>query len=209
MEETLSALSTLVEEGTVHHLGASTMAAWKLMKLSSTACEYDWAGIDVTQLPVNATLGNWKRYDGFDLHRYLEVWADQNFGVCPYPPLAGGFLTGKYERGSDDSADIVGPDGTRGSLLPEDFERKYLSERVWRVLKAVETVADEIDATPAQVALQWLIQYEGVPGGMVPIIGARTPNQIVENAGATEIDLTGAQLDRIDDARVERLTVGD
>lgn len=207
VKETLSTLSALVEEGTVHHLGASTMAAWQLTKLNVTAREHGWAGIDVTQPPVDATLNNWKRYDGFDLHRYLEVCTDQNLGVCPYSPLAGGFLTGKYERTGDDLTDISGPAEARGSLLPEDFERKYLSESAWRVLEAVEEIAIETDATPAQVALQWLIRQEDILGGMVPIVGARTPNQIIENARATELELTDAQRERIDEARGERLTI--
>ena len=208
VEETLATLDALVEEGKVNYLGASTMAAWQLATLDLTAEANDWAGFDVTQPPVDATLNNWKRYEAFDLNRYLEVCTDRELGVCPYSPLAGGFLTGKYERGSDDPTDVVGPEGSRGDLLPEAFDRKYLSESAWAVLSEMEAIADELDATPAQVAIRWVMDRE-IPGvgAMVPIVGARTSDQLAENAGAVDVELDDDHLDRIDEARGEAFAI--
>jgi aryl-alcohol dehydrogenase-like predicted oxidoreductase len=195
--ETLSTLHRLVEEGKVRHLGASTMVAWELAKLCYESEIHGWEKIAVTQPPVDATLQNWKRYDRFNLHRYLEVCKEQNLGVLPYSPLAGGFLTGKYDRGAEP------PAGSRKDMLTEDFQRKYLSEQAWEVLDVVREVADEADTTPARVALRWVMEQDQFPGGMVPITSVRTPDQLRDNLCAVDVSLSDDQLDRIDDARDE------
>ena len=120
--------------------------------------------------------------------------------MCPYSPLAGGFLTGKYERVGDGTYDVEAPDGSRGAL-DELFEDYYVSERGWKVLDEIRAIADEIDATPAQVALRWLIEHDEFT--CVPIVGARTTDQLDENLGATEIELSDDQFDRILDARYD------
>lgn len=195
ISETLTTLTRLVEEGKVRHLGASTMAAWELTELLWESDANGLESIDVVQPPVDATLQNWQRYERFDLHRYLEVCHKHDIGVVPYSPLAGGFLTGKYQR--DDDA----PEGSRLDLDPSNFERKYLSDRAWDVLDAVREVAKEVDATPAQVALRWVIEQDQFTGGMVPLTGARTAEQLQENVAAADLSLSATQLDRIDEAR--------
>ncbi|QLG60317.1 aldo/keto reductase [Halorarum salinum] len=199
VQETLTTLHQLVEEGKVRHLGASTMAAWELTELLWKADANGLESVAVTQPPVDATLQNWQRYERFDLHRYLEVCEKHDIGVLPYSPLAGGFLTGKYERDGD------APEGSRADLDPDTFERKYVSERAWDVLDAVRVVTDEADATAAQVALRWVMEQDQLPGGMIPLTGARTVDQLRENIGAVDLDLSRDQLDRIDEARGQPL----
>ncbi|EMA53185.1 aldo/keto reductase [Halococcus salifodinae] len=188
VEETLRTLNDLVREGKVNHLGASTMAAWKLTKALWKSDVEDLERFEVTQPLYHAAY-----YE--DVSDYLEVCADQELAVCPYSPLAGGFLTGKYERDGDS---VKSPDGSRGSF-DEFFDDYYVSERGWDVLDAVREVADEIDATPAQVALRWLIEREQFT--CVPIVGARTVDQLDENLGAVEISLSSDHHERIDAAR--------
>ena len=190
IEETLSALSGLVEEGKVHYLGASTMAAWKLTKALWTADAEGYRRFDVTQPLFHAAYRD-------DVVDYLDVCADQDLAVCPYSPLAGGFLTGKYER---EGGDVVGPEGSRGDI-DDSFEEYYVSERGWHVLDAIRTVAGEVDAPPAQVALRWLIDQDRFT--CVPIVGARTVDQIEENVGAVDVDLSTDQHDRISEARYD------
>jgi aryl-alcohol dehydrogenase-like predicted oxidoreductase len=176
IEETLSTLDGLVEEGKVNYLGASTMAAWQLTKALWKSDVNDYQRFDVTQPLFHA--GYYK-----DVEDYLDVCADQDLAVSPYSPLAGGFLTGKYERADpDDPKSVRAPDGSRGSF-DERFERFYLSERGWKVLDEIRAVADELDASPAQVSLRWLIQQRDFT--CVPIVGARTTEQLEENLGAT------------------------
>ena len=191
VEETLSTLNGLVEEGKVNYLGASTMAAWQLTKALWKSDANGWERFDVTQPLFHAAYRD-------DVVDYLDVCADQDLAVCPYSPLAGGFLTGKYERAGDGGVDA--PEGSRGDL-DEMFEDYYISERGWRVLEEVEAVADELDATPAQVALRWLMDQEKFT--CVPIVGARTADQLDENAGAADLDLSDDRHDRISEARYD------
>jgi aryl-alcohol dehydrogenase-like predicted oxidoreductase len=192
IEETMRVLSELVAEGRVHYLGASTMAAWKLTKALWTADVHDWPRFDVTQPLFHAGY-----YE--DVSEYLAVCADQDLAVCPYSPLAGGFLTGKYERADPEDPEAVrAPDGSRGSF-DDYFGDWYPSERGWRVLDAIREVAAEVDASPAQVALRWLADYDEAT--VVPIVGARTPDQLAENVGMTDVTLSDDQYDRILRAR--------
>jgi len=193
IEETLRTLTDLVREGRVHHLGASAMAAWQLTKALWTA---DVAGLE--RFEVTQPLFHAAHHD--DVRDYLDVCADQNLAVCPYSPLAGGFLTGKYDRVEDDPYSVEAPDGTRAALS-DRFDDFYVSPRGWYVLDELRAVADELDATPAQVALRWLFEHEEFT--CVPIVGARTPEQLDENVGAVDLSLTGDQFDRILDARNE------
>ncbi|NUB91444.1 aldo/keto reductase [Haloterrigena sp. SYSU A558-1] len=189
IRETMRTLTELVREGKVRYLGASTMAAWQLTKALWTSDVEGLERFDVTQPMVNAA-----QYD--EVGDYLDVCADQDLAVCPYSPLAGGFLTGKYDRAEDGS--VEAPDGSRGSL-DEMFDEYYATEQAWDVLEAVESVADEVDASPAQVSLRWLMDQDRFT--CVPIVGARTPEQLEENVGAVEVDLTDEQFERIDAAR--------
>jgi aryl-alcohol dehydrogenase-like predicted oxidoreductase len=190
--ETLRTLNDLVREGKVHYLGASTMAAWQLTKALWKSDVEGLERFEVTQPLFHAGYRD-------DITDYLDVAADQDMAVCPYSPLAGGFLTGKYERTDDDDpTKFEGPEGARGSLS-DRFEDFYLSERGWHVLDELRAVADELDATPPQVALRWLIEQPAIT--CVPIVGARTVDQLDENVGAADISLSDDQFNRIVSAR--------
>ncbi|EFW91578.1 oxidoreductase [Haladaptatus paucihalophilus DX253] len=184
IEETLSTLTELVEEGKVNYLGASSMAAWQLTKALWQSDVNGLERFDVTQPMYHAAAGD-------EVQDYLDVCADQDLAVCPYSPLAGGFLTGKYERDGDT------PVGSRADLV-DYFEDYYMSEEGWEVLDEIRAIADELDATPAQVALRWLIQQRDF--SCTPIVGARTVEQLEENVGAADIELSAGQYDRIADA---------
>ena len=191
IRETLSALTDLVHEGRVHYLGASSMAAWKLTKALWTADVEGLQRFDVTQPMLHAAARE-------EVADYIDVCRDQDVAVCPYSPLAGGFLTGKYERTAE--GDYQAPDGSRGSLY-DRFDDYYVSEAGWAVLDAVRDVASEAAATPAQVALQFLAEYgRRTDFTCVPIIGARTPEQVAENAGMAGVSLTDEQYAAIDTA---------
>jgi aryl-alcohol dehydrogenase-like predicted oxidoreductase len=187
VRETLRTLDRLVDEGKINHVGMSTTAAWKLTKGLWTSDVENLERFTVTQPQFNAV----QRDQAAD---YLDVCDDQNLAVCPYSPLAGGFLTGKYER---QDGEVVTPDGSRGDLA-DYFTDWYVSEEGWEVLDAVRAVAEEESATPAQVALRWLMDRERFT--CVPIVGARTPDQLRENAAAADLSLSEDQRGRIDAA---------
>ena len=179
VSETMRALSRLVEEGKVHYLAASSMAAWKLTKALWTSDVEDLERFEVTQPRFNAADRP---------HDYLEVCADQGLAVCPYSPLDGGFLTGKYAEGNR-------VEGSRAELHEWDLE---FTDQQWRVYDAISSVSEEVDATPAQVSLRWLMDQRAFT--CVPIFGARTVEQMEENLGAVDVSLSDEQFNRIRDA---------
>ncbi len=179
VEETLSVLTDLVREGKVNHLGASSMAAWQLTKALWTSDVEGLERFDVTQPRYNPAYRE-------PVSEYLSVCADQELAVCPYSPLEGGFLTGKYDR------DEGSPEGSRGDRYGWDGK---FSEEQWGVLEAVESVAEEEGGTPAQVTLRWMADRERFT--CVPIVGARSVEQLEENAGMVDISLSREQDERI------------
>jgi len=179
IEETLRTLSDLVREGKVHYLGASNTAGWQLAKALWTSDVEDLERFEVTQPRFSA---NYRA----PVAEHLELCADQDLGVCPFSPLGGGFLTGKYSRDRD------APDEARYD------DADQFSDSDWAVFDAVESVAEENDATPAQVSLRWLMDQREFT--CIPIFGARTVEQFEENVGALDASLSGDQFDRITDA---------
>lgn len=181
IRETLRTLDEFVHDGRVRYLGASKMAAWKLTKGLWTSESEGLERFEVTQPPYSAASAG-------AVDEYLDVCAEEGLAVCPYSPLAGGFLTGKYDRET--------PSGSRADVT--DWYDEEFSDRQWQVLEAVRDVAEELDATPAQVSLRWLIERPAFT--CVPILGARTPEQIEENLRAADLRLTESQRARIDSA---------
>ena len=178
LRETLRTLDDLVSDGLVHTIGVSNVASWQLMKACWKSDSYGWERFEVVQPRFNAIA----RDPGNGL---LAVCTDQQIAMCPYSPLAGGFLTGKYEQGA------AAPPGSRGEM--SDWQNRF-DKRDWQVLATISAVAEELDVTPAQIALRWLIDGDVQT---VPIVGARTPEQLEENAGATAISLSRSHRERI------------
>jgi aryl-alcohol dehydrogenase-like predicted oxidoreductase len=193
IERTLRTLDDLVSEGKVNYVGISTCDAWKLTKGLWQSDVNNYEAFTVTQPLFHAAY-----YE--DVAQYLDVCADQDLAVCPYSPLAGGFLTGKYERVGDGTYELDVPEGTRAEL-DEMFTDWYVSERGWHVLDEVRAVAEEVDASPTQVALRWLMDQPEFT--CVPIVGARTVGQLDENLGAVDVSISGEQFDRIFEARYD------
>nr|WP_206536614.1 aldo/keto reductase [Haloferax elongans] len=180
IEETLSALDHLVEEGLVRYIGASTMSAYKFTKALYTA--------DVENVERFACMQ--PEYNAVDRHEeanLLPVCEGEDIGVIPWSPLAGGFLTGKYERGSEVPAD------TRADT--DDYTSDRFTDENWAVLDEIRAIADEKDASPAQVSLSWLLHKPVVDA---PIIGPRRLDHLDENIGALDVDLTSADIERIE-----------
>jgi len=180
IEETLSALDTLVEDGRVRYIGASTMASWKFMKALATSDIEDYERFACMQPEYSLT----KRHEEANV---LPLCADQEIGVIPWSPLAGGFLTGKYSR-SD------GPDGARMAEDESTPEERW-SEEEWAVLDTVREIADERDRTPAQVSLSWLLHKDVVDA---PIIGPRSTDHLEENVAALDVELSDDELERLE-----------
>lgn len=179
LDETLSALDHLLDEGVVRYVGASTMPAWKFTKALYQADADNHERFVSMQPEYNAV-------DRHEEANVLPACKAEGVGVIPWSPLAGGFLAGKYERGEEPAA---------GRAATDEYTAARFTDENWQVLQAVKTVAEEESATPAQVALAWLLSKDVVDA---PIIGPRTQAQLEENLGALDVTLSPDQRERIE-----------
>ncbi|MEF8914865.1 aldo/keto reductase [Natronomonas sp.] len=184
--EMMKTLNGLVEDGKVHYLGASTLRpnAWKVARANEIAEREGWEPFTVTQPRYNLVD---REIEG----DYLEMAREYGLAVCPWSPLGQGFLTGKYDREE-------GLTGQSRAAESSRFQESYLTDANFDVHDELDAVADEVDASPAQTALAWLMHRDGVTA---PIVGARTVEQLEENLDAATIDLSEEQVDRLTEAK--------
>jgi aryl-alcohol dehydrogenase-like predicted oxidoreductase len=188
VEETLSTLDRLVQAGKVRHLGASNYAGWQLQKSVDLARHHGWEPFVALQPLYNLA-------DRDIEPELVPVCRNEGIGMIPWSPLRGGWFTGKYRRGMS-----AAPPDTRWEANKQPWLGNWetsVDERTWTVTDAVLEVAEDLGRSPAQVALRWLLQR---PAVTAPIIGARTPQQLDDNLGATGWSLADKQLERLTSA---------
>jgi aryl-alcohol dehydrogenase-like predicted oxidoreductase len=175
IEETMRALDDAVRSGKVLYVGISDAPAWVVARGQTLAEWHGWNPLTALQVPYNVL--------DRDIERELLPMAESlGLGVTAWSPLAGGILSGKYTRNPTSS--------TR-------HDPTKITERQHRAAQAVQAVADELEATPSQVAIAWTAARSRA---IVPIIGARSLDQLADNLGAKDITLTAQQIDRLTEA---------
>lgn len=184
VEETLRALDDLVRQGKILYVAICNAPAWQVARMQTLAELRGWSPLVALQIEYNLIERGGER----DL---IPMARELGLGVIPYSPLGGGVLTGKYGRDDLRPSDA---DGTRRNF---NLALGTLTERNLAIADAVREVAADLGRTPAQIALAWTLRN---PGVTAPIIGARTPEQLKDNLGALEVDLTDAHLSRLDEA---------
>ena len=189
LDEMLSTLDQLVRDGKVRYLGASNFSGWQLQKSIDRARELHLEPFVSLQPQYNLLC----RSTEWEL---IPVCEREGLGVLPWSPLRGGWLSGKYRRGMSGP-----PEGTRVAVASEMGWREawenYNDEHTWQIIDALFEVAEEIGRTPAQVAINWLLQK---PAVTAPIIGVRNLAQLNDNLGAAEFALTAEQVEQLDRA---------
>ena len=189
LEETLSTLNDLVRKGVVRYLGASNFTGWQLQRALDVSAAHRFEGFVCLQPQYNLLC----RSTEWEL---IPLAVREYLGVIPWSPLRGGWLSGKFKRGMS-----APPPGSRIELAEEkDWGEKwsaYNNEQTWRTLDSLHQVAGESERSPAQVAINWLLQKSGVTA---PIIGARRMEQLENNLGATGWALTSEQVAALDAA---------
>jgi len=169
IEQTLAALTTLVEQGKILHVGISNFSAWQTMKAVATAKCGGYTVPVVTQPMYNLV----KRQAEVEI---LPMAQAEGLAVCPYNPLAAGLLTGKYHR-----------DET-GRLNENDmYKKRYENPQYWDVARKFVDYADAHHQSPAALALAWVRSHPAITS---PIIGARNLNQLNDCLGCLNINLT-------------------
>jgi len=184
--ETLSFLDEAVKAGKIHYIGLSNFTGWQLQLMISTAKAMGLQ-VPVTLQPQYSLLSREIEWE------IVPAALHNGIGLLPWSPLAGGFLTGKYQRGGTAAS------GTRaGSEKPlyQWVSEEYAdSDRNWATIDAVVRIAKEIGATPAQVALSWIADR---PGVVAPIVGARTVEHLRNNLAAAELKLDDESTDALE-----------
>jgi aryl-alcohol dehydrogenase-like predicted oxidoreductase len=180
MEETLSALTNLVQRGKVRYLGCSNYSAWRLMQSLWASDAHNLEKFVTIQPEYSLAMPT-----RADFERELaQVCQHYGIGVLPYSPLAGGFLTGKYRRGEPL------PDSARA-----EENKQRMTEQNWEVVEALVSIAESHNATAAQVALAWLLSR---PFVAAPIVGANSPEQLGALLPAATLDLTADEIGWLD-----------
>jgi aryl-alcohol dehydrogenase-like predicted oxidoreductase len=169
LDETLQAYAELIEQGKVRAIGASNYSAERLSRALALSRRHGLPRYESLQMEYNL-------YDRAEYEETLEpVCIENALGVLTYFSLASGFLTGKYKS----PADVTNK--ARG-----DFVKKYMNERGFRIVDALDQVAKRLHAMPAQVALAWLMARRTVTAA---IASATNLAQLKELIGATRLEL--------------------
>lgn len=180
IEETLRTYQSLIKAGKVRVIGASNFTAARLGEALDSA--------ERTGLPRYECLQPHYNLMERDFETALgPLCRDRQVGVIPYFSLAAGFLTGKYRNEADLNKSVRGARNAG----------KYLNDKGSKVLAALDDVANHHRASPAQVALAWLIAK---PGMTAPIASATTLEQLHEILGAAELQLAAADVAKLDAA---------
>ena len=178
IEESLRTLNDLVRQGMVRYIGCSNWNARHIMKAKYLCEANGWESFISVQAYYNCVARDLE-------HEVTPLCQEEGLGVLPWSPLAGGYLTGKFRRDRRD------PEDARRS----DYDFPPIDrELAFKTVDVMEEIAREEDCTIPQVALSWLRHQAVVPS---VIIGARRIEQLEENMGAAELELTEKQLRRI------------
>lgn len=175
IEETLEAYQQLIKEGKVLHIGASNLSPERLKASLETAFENGLPAYETFQPHYNL-------YEREKFENGLEpICLGNNLGVLNYYSLASGFLTGKY-RSSEDL-----DKSPRGAGVA-----KYLDDRGFKILAALNEVAKQLNTTPATVAIAWLIHR---PSVTAPIVSATSLKQLDSIINAPDLAITAHEIE--------------
>lgn len=183
VEETLATLDQIVRAGKARYIGCSNFSGWHLMKSLAISDRYGYPR-HVAHQAYYSLLNRDYEWELMPLGR------DQGVGAVIWSPLGWGKLTGKIRRGQPAKP------GTRAHDIAGTGPH-YEEERLFRIVDALDAVADETGKTIPQAALNWLLQRQTVAS---IIIGARNEEQLIENVGAIGWSLTAGQVAKLDAA---------
>lgn len=183
VEETLDALNTLVRAGKIRYIACSNFSGWHLMKSLAVSARYGWARYVAHQV-YYSLVGREYEWE------LMPLALDQKVGAMVWSPLGWGRLTGKIRRGQP---------------LPETSRlhktAKYGppvgEEHLYKVVDALDAVAEETGKSVPQIALNWLLQRPTISS---VIVGARNEEQLRQNLAAAEWNLTPDQVAKLDAA---------
>jgi aryl-alcohol dehydrogenase-like predicted oxidoreductase len=183
-EETLGALSDLVAQGKIRYFGSSTYPAAQIAKAQWVARERGLHRF-VCEQPPYSILARGIEAD------VLPTCREYGMGVIPWSPLAGGWLSGKWRKGSDDLT------SRRAAMIPQRYDLSIPENQAkLEAADALGQLADDFGIPLIHIALAFVIRHPAVTAA---IIGPRTMKQLESQLGAAEVELDAELLDRIDE----------
>ena len=183
VEEVVSTLSDLVSEGKIRHYGLSDTPAWYVARAQTIAEKEGKERIATLQLEYSLVERNIER-------EHIPASQELGIGICPWSPLAGGLLSGKYKRQTATT-------GTgEGRLANNDPLFNKFSEQNWRIVDALVEVSKQLGKPPAQVALNWVATQPGVTS---TILGATKVAQLDDNLASLDFTIPAESRARLDE----------
>jgi aryl-alcohol dehydrogenase-like predicted oxidoreductase len=182
MDEMMRALDDLVREGKVLYIAASDFPAWRVAQANTMADAQGWTPFSGIQIEYHLAQRTVEA-------EQMPMARAMNLAVLPWSPLGGGALTGKYSVEDLNALE----EGTRGKVATVIND---LNERAVRIGQEVKAVAEEMNVTPAQVAINWLLRQPGVTS---VVIGAKRLEQLQDNMAALDITLSDETMKRLDE----------
>ena len=182
LEVTLRAMDDLVRQGKVRYIGCSNFAGWQVMKGQAISEKNGFERFMTVEV-MYSLITRWLEFEIGPLS------VDQGIGILAFSPLHGGYLSGKYRRDQTwpKGARFVTPSSTGG--WPIDVEELY------KIVDELELVARAHNTTVAQAALNYLLRKPAISS---LIIGIRTAQQLAENIGATDWEMSTEEFNRLD-----------
>lgn len=194
VEEILRAMDDLVRSGKVLYVGISDTPAWQASRMQAIADLRGWSPLVALQIEYSLI----ERTSERDL---IPMANEMGLGVIPWSPLAGGLLSGKYTREDfQHSADSVEIRDTKKSSI---INQGKFTERNMLIVEEVNRIAEEVNKLPAQIALAWLLSQKTITS---TTLGVRTVEQLENNLGSLEVNLSFDQIKRLND--VSRIDLG-
>ena len=179
----MRALDTLVSHGKVRYTGCSNYSGWHLMKSLSVSDRYGWSRFAVHQVFYSLIARDYE-------WELMPLALDQQVGAMVWSPLGWGRLTGKVRRGQPlPEVSRLPKTASNGPPVNDDH--------VYKIVDAIDVIAEETGKSVSQIALNWLTQRPTVSS---VIVGARNEEQLRQNLGAVGWKLTVEQMARLDDA---------
>jgi len=179
MDETMRGLEDMVRSGKVRYIGVCNHPAWMVMKANGIADKNCWTKFSVLQYFYSLAA----RDIEFSI---LPMAKSENLAVLPWSPLAGGFLSGKYNRET----------GKAGSGRRNLFDYPPINkEKAFDILDLLSQIAASHKVTVAQVALRWVMNQSGITS---TIIGVSNEKQLLENIDTTKLVLSDSEMDQLD-----------
>jgi aryl-alcohol dehydrogenase-like predicted oxidoreductase len=183
-DETLGALSDLVAQGKVRYIGSSTYPAAQIVKAQWVARKHNLQRFVCEQPPYSLLVR------GIEAD-VLPTCLEHHMGAIPWSPLAGGWLSGRWRKGSDELT------SRRSAMLPQRYDLSLPANQAkLDAADALAQLADETGMSLIHMALAFVINHPAVTAA---IIGPRTMEQLDSQLGAADVQLEPAVLDRIDE----------